>query len=139
MTKLSSRSHFDSLLQKLALNSHLSYGLVLWGNTNKSDIDKIKHLRERAIYAISESSNDTSINRLFNLKILNIDDLSKLQLSSLMWDYDHDITSSLKDLFKRSNIVDKHGTCGATRGNLYHTKVNTVLVELQEEIYIIPK
>ena len=43
-----------------------------------------------------------------------------------MWDYDHDIIpSSLKDLFKRSNIVHKYGTRGATRGNLYYSKVNT--------------
>ena len=42
-----------------------------------------------------------------------------------MWDYDHDILSSLKDLFKRSNIVHKHGTRGVTHGNQYHNKVNT--------------
>ena len=60
------------------------------------------------------------------MEILNIDDLYKLQLSSLMWDYHDDIIpSSLNDLFKRSNIVHKHGTRGSTRGNLYHSKVNT--------------
>ena len=107
-------------------NSHLAYGLVVWGSANKTDLDKIKNLQKRAIYAISDRSEDTSINHLLsNLKILNIDDLFKLQLSSLMWDYDHDIIpSSLKDLFKRSNIVHKYGTRGATRGNLYYSKVN---------------
>ena len=85
---------------------------------------KLKNLQKRAIYAISDRSEDISINHLFsNLKILNIDDLFKLQqLSSLMWDYDHDIIpSSLKDLFKRSNIVHKYGT----RGAFTFTKVNT--------------
>ena len=108
-------------------NSHLAYGLVVWGNANKSEIDKIKNLQKRAIYAISERLEDTSINRLlFDLNILNIDDLFKLQLSSLMWDYDHDrIPSSLKDLFIRSDVIHKHSTRGATRGYLYHTKVNT--------------
>ena len=108
-------------------NSHLAYGLVVWDSANKTDLDKIKNLQKKAIYAISDRSEDTSINHLLsNLKILNIDDLFKLQLSSLMWDYDHDIiTSSLKGLFKRSNSVHKYGTREATRGNLYYSKVNT--------------
>ena len=76
-------------------NSHLAYDLVVRGSANKADLDKIKNLRKRAIYAISDRSEDTSINHLLsNLKILNIDDLFKLQLSSLMWDYDHDLESS---------------------------------------------
>ena len=93
------------------------------GDANTSDVDKIKNLQKRVIYAISESFDDTSINHLlFNLKILNIDDLFKL--CSLMWDYDHGtIPSSPKDLFTRSHIVSKHGTRGATSGNLYHNKV----------------
>ena len=108
-------------------NSHLAYGLIVWGSANKTDLDKIKNLQKRAIYAISFRSEDTSINHhLSNQIILNIEDLFKLQLSSLMWDYDHDIIpSSLKDLLKRSNIVHKYGTRGATRGNLYYSKVNT--------------
>ena len=59
-------------------NSHLAYGLVVWGSENKTDLDKIKNLQKIAIYAISDRFEDTSINHLLsNLKILNIDDLLK--------------------------------------------------------------
>ena len=90
-------------------------------------MDKIKTLQKRAIYAIADKTDDFKLNSLlFKLKILSIDDLYKLQLSSLMWDYDHGIIpSSLQDMFQRSNIVHQHSTRG---------------VEHQGEIYnIIPK
>ena len=109
-------------------NSHVAYGLVVWGNSNKTDMDKIKSLQKRAIYAIAEKTDDFTLNRLLSkLRILSVDDLYKLQLSSLMWDYDHGIIpSSFQDMFQRSNIVHQHNTRGASRGNLYYPKVNTI-------------
>ena len=76
-------------------NSHLAYGLVLWGNANRSNIDKIRSLQKRALRAITFTPNDNNnidINHIyFDLKILNIDHQLQVQLSSLMWDYDHNI------------------------------------------------
>ena len=86
-------------------NSHLSYGLVVRGNANSVDINKINLLQRRAVHDISGQTED--INKLlYDLKILKIDDQLKVQLSSLMWDYDHDtLPLSLTDLFKRANLV----------------------------------
>ena len=110
-------------------HSHLSYGLALWANANKSYIDKIRTLQKRALKAIVFRNNDDNmdINRIhFDLKILNIDHQLKVQLSSLMWDYDHDtLPTSLKGHFKRSNIVHNYSTRAATKGSLHHCKVHT--------------
>ena len=49
--KLCSPSALRSLYFSL-FNSHLSYGLVVWGNTSSKDIDKIKSLQRRAIRVV---------------------------------------------------------------------------------------
>ena len=110
-------------------NSHLSYGLVVWGNASNKDIDKIKSLQRRAIRAITPAPHVLDIEHvLSDLKILNFEDQYKLQLSSLMWDYDHDIIpSALKVLFKRTNSLHNYKTRGAAKGNLHYTKVNTTM------------
>ena len=106
-------------------HSHLTYGLAVWGNANAVHINRIKLLQKRAIRAISNSTDDFE-KLLHDLKILNFDDQLKVQLSSLMWDYDHGIIPfSLKDLFKRSNLVHNYRTRGASKGSLYYCKVNT--------------
>ena len=71
-------------------NSHLACGLVVWGSANKTDLIKLKISKREQFMLFQIGLKDTSINHpLSNLKILNIDDLFKLQLSSLMRDYDH--------------------------------------------------
>ena len=92
--KLFSPSALRSLYFSL-FNSHLSYGLVVWGNASSKDIDKIKSLQRRAIKAVRTIPGffDTEP-ILFDLKFLNFEDQYKLQLSTLMWDYDHGTNSS---------------------------------------------
>ena len=43
-------------------NSHLSYGLVVWDNASKTDINKTNLLQEKAIKAISKHINDDNNN-----------------------------------------------------------------------------
>ena len=52
-------------------------------------------------------------------------DQTYYQLSTLMWEYDYVLPSSLTKCFTRSNHIHTYKTCGASHGNLYHTKVNT--------------
>ena len=60
------------------------------------------------------------------LSILKVDHQIQVQLSSLMWDYDHDtLPISLKSLFKKSNLVHNYYTRGTSKGKLHYTKVNT--------------
>ena len=110
-------------------NSHLSYGLVVWGNASKLYINKIKSLQKRALKSVVSAHNDNiNINSIHHdLKILNVDHQLQVQLSSLMWDYDHDsLPISLKMHFKKTNVVHNYSTRAASKGNLYLNKVNTV-------------
>ena len=97
--------------------------------SNRSYISKIKVLQKRALKAIvfANNNNNIDVNRIhFDLKILNIDHQLQVQLSSLMWDYDHDILPpSLKTYFKKANIVHNYRTRSASKGSLYCSKVNT--------------
>ena len=63
---------------------------------------------------------------LSDLKILDLDHQLQVQLSSLMWDYDHDtLPTSLKPHFKRVNLVHNYATRSAINGNLYYSKAYT--------------
>ena len=115
-------------------NSHLSYGLAVWGNAHRSLISKIKSLQKRAIKCIA-SSNEVHkhINDMhYNLKILTVEQQLQVQLSSLMWDYDHDtLPESLKAHFKRANLVHNYSTRSASKGSLFYGKVNTTKYGIQ--------
>ena len=73
-------------------NSYLSYGLPVWGNADKIYLEKIFLLQKRAIRAITFADYNAHTLPLFKeLKILSLVDLYEYQLSSLMWDLDHNI------------------------------------------------
>ena len=110
-------------------HSHMSYGLVIWGNSKESLIRKIKSLQTRAlkIMYFAERDDNVNINQLhFNSKILKLDDHIKYQMASLMWDYDHNLLpQSLREKFKRCNLIHFYNTRAASKGNLLYPKVNT--------------
>ena len=119
-------------------NSHLSYGLAVWGNAHRSLICKIKSLQKRAVKCIA-SSNEVHkhINDMhYNLKMLTVEQQLQVQLSSLMWDYDHDtLPESLKAHFKRANLVHNYSTRSASKGSLFYGKVNTIKYGIQSFKY----
>ena len=119
-------------------NSHLSYGLVVWGNAKRTLINKVKSLQKRALRSIDLINDDQDdINHIhLNLKILNVDHQLQVQLSSLMWDYDHNtIPESLRTHFKRANLVHNYSTRNASKGGLYYGKVNTTKYGIQSFKY----
>ena len=62
-----------------------------------------------------------------NMRILNIEDQLKFQISSLMWDYDNnDLPEHLSKYFERTNLVHDYETRGAGKGNHFYSKVNTL-------------
>ena len=73
-------------------------------------------------------NDDININSIHhNFKILNVDDQLQVQLSSLMWDNDHDsLPISWKMHFKKANFVHNYSTKAASNSSLSYNKVNTV-------------
>jgi len=102
-------------------NSHLSYGLSVWGQCIAEYSEKIKLIQKKIVRAISFADFDASTKPLMKeLKILSLDDLYKMQIASLMWDYDHgSLPHSLKNLFTRRSTVHTINLRNTLDGRLY--------------------
>ena len=108
-------------------NSHLSYGLPIWGNADRINIEKIKILQKRAVRAITFSSSLISSETIFkSLEILKLDDMLRFQISALMWDYDHNtLPTALTCYFKEINLIHHYQTRSSYHGKLTTNKFNT--------------
>ena len=111
-------------------NSHLSYGLSTWGsNVSDTQMHGLQVLQNRILWIIASVSQENPLhctNIRKSLGILTIKDQLKVQISSIMWDYDHEsLPSHLKSFFLRSSDVHNYNTRSASRGNLYFTKTNS--------------
>jgi hypothetical protein len=108
-------------------NSHLTYGLPVWGNTAKIYTDKVLTLQKKAIRAITFSDYLAPSQPIFKeLEILSFSDLYKHQTASLMWDLDHDILpSSLASYFTKIRENHPYPTRLAASDKLAIKKCNT--------------
>ena len=97
------RSLYYSLFQ-----SHLTYGLCVWGTAHFDYIHKLFLTQKRALRAIAGLDFNASTKDAFpNFQILKIHDLFKFQYASLMWDQDHSLLPEcLNNLFVR--VADTH-------------------------------
>ena len=84
-------------------NSHMSFGLSVWGKCISEYSEKIKILQKKIVRAISFADFTAPSKPLMKeLKILAFEDLYKTQIASFMWDFDHGcLPSSLSSLFTR--------------------------------------
>ena len=97
------RSLYYSLFQ-----SHLTYGLCVWGTAHYDYIHNLFLTQKRAIRAIAGLDFNESTKVAFcNLQILKVHDLFKFQYASLMWDQDHNLLPDcLNKIFVR--VADTH-------------------------------
>ena len=109
-------------------NSHLSYGLSVWGNCNNIYSNKLLIAQKKIIRAISFTDFSASSGPLFKeLNILKFQDIYRSQLASLMWDYDHEhLPVDLNSLFIRCSTIHSRNLRNNRNQNLYTaTKRNT--------------
>ena len=109
-------------------NSHLSYGLSVWGNCNNIYSNKLLIAQKKIIRAISFADFSASSGPLFKeLNILKFQDIYRSQLASLMWDYDHEhLPVDLNSLFIRCSTIHSRNLRNNRNQNLYTaTKRNT--------------
>ncbi len=109
-------------------HSHLTYGLPVWGSANQGILENIAHLQKKAVCIITSSDYHAHTRPIMkDTKILSLEDQRHLQISSLMWDLDHDnIPPSLSTYFKKCNTVHQHNTRHAARGKYLIKHTNTI-------------
>ena len=108
-------------------NSHLSYGLPVWGNTAKVYMEKVLNLQKKAVRAITFADYTAPSLPIYKeLEILSLSDLFKHQTSSLMWDLDHDtLPRSLATYFSKIRDEHPYSTRLAASDKLAIKKYNT--------------
>lgn len=116
------RSLYFSLFE-----SHLSYALPVWGSAIQAHMQKLFILQKKAIRAISFSDFRAHTSPLFKeLNTLKIDDLFQYQVSSLMWDFDHNtLPNALNSLFNKTRNTHSYGTRFANADKLNIERTNT--------------
>ena len=85
--------------------SHLNFGLSVWGQANENDLQKIRTIQNRVLRKMANADYDTHMNDIYKqLNILKLNDLFNIKIMSLMWDYDHnDLPLSLNEFFVDTN------------------------------------
>ena len=129
MKKLCPKRILMSLYFSL-VHSYLSYGTCVWGNANEIHLNKIRVLQKKVVRIIGNVEyNDHSSPLFKELKILKFDDILKMQLACLMFDYDHgNLPICFNTLFTKTSIIHSYGTRNATAGKLSeNVAVKTVL------------
>ena len=86
---------------------YINYGILIWGNTCKTYLDKLIKLQKWAIRTISKSHYRSHTRPLFaKYNILNVNDMYSLELGVFMYKYSiNDLPNAFNDYFtKRSDI-----------------------------------
>ena len=98
--------------------SHLGYGLAAWGSSVfAKNLFVIQKRAIRALFGLSY--NDSTSDSFRKFKILSLENLYRLKLASLMWDFDHSLLPShLQKLFKYSSEIHSYGTRSSENANL---------------------
>ena len=93
-------SHVLLLLYNSLILPHLSYGILLWGNTHKSSINRLFILQKRAVRLISNSLPRSPSQPLFKkLNLLTAPDLYFQNLGLFMFKYTQNLLPRVFETF----------------------------------------
>ena len=110
------------------VHSHLSYGACVWGTAKDMYLNKIRNLQKKVIRTISYAGYKDHSGPLFKQhNILKFDDIIKIQLACLMWDFDHgNLPNCFNTYFLHISEIHNYHTRNANAGNLSeNVAVNT--------------
>ena len=67
------------------VHSHLSYGIIIWGSTYRSNLEKLTSLQNKAIRAVgSAECNENSCPLYYQFKVLKLYDMNKYELAKFV-------------------------------------------------------
>ena len=104
------------------IHSHLLYGLVVWGSTFPTYLDRLAALQNKAIRVIGGCNyNDSATPLYLEFEVLKLAELYKLEVAKLVYDCIHNnITYFLSNMFiKTSQISARAARSSINTNNLY--------------------
>ena len=105
-------------------HSHLTYELPVWGFANQGLLNNIALLKKKSLQIIT-SADYHAHTKMKESNILSLTDQRHLQVSSLMWDLDHNsLPPTLSSYLK--NVKTSTNTRHAANGKLKIKKNNTI-------------
>ena len=103
---------------------YLNYGVLIWGNTCKSYLDKLVKLQKWAIRTVSCSHYRSHTGPIFaKFNMLTVTDMYTLELGTFMYKYTvNELPSSFKDYFKKRSDIHNYSTRHSNNFNLTKNK-----------------
>ncbi|XP_071490548.1 uncharacterized protein [Diadema antillarum] len=113
------------ILYSTLIIPYLNYGIVAWGNSSKSQNEKLFLIQKRVIRIICNVHFRTHTNALFHQhKILKVEGIYLMQLGSLMYDLNAgELPLALAQRFKKNSDVHRYNTRQAS--GLHLTRART--------------
>ena len=89
------------------VQAHLQYSIICWGSANKTSLQPLKIIQNRAIRHMYRVPRYTRLDYLYlNLRILKLDDLFELELGKFMHQFHNKkITQVVRGIFSRSRQI----------------------------------
>ena len=108
----------------LIISPYLSYGILIWGNTCKSYLDKLVKLQKWAIRVISNSHYRCHTAPLFaKCNFLTVTDMYSLELGVFMYKFcTNDLPSAFKEYFHKRSSIHNYQTRHVNDLNLTNNK-----------------
>ena len=101
------------------VQSHLLYGIIIWGNAKNSSLNNINKLLYKCSALMTFSTKKTGVKKLLELHILDIHQLYTLETCKLIYKFtNNNLPRNLMSLFQLTSSHHTHGTRNAKHNSL---------------------
>ena len=110
----------------------LTYGITVWGTTSETYLKLVQITQKKVVRAITFSNLTAHSLPLFsNLKLLKVDDLYKLSISSFVYECHSNLASThFTDYFTQISAVHSY-TRGAAHGDYFIVRKSTLVYRIR--------
>lgn len=120
----------DTVLKTLYYSlvySHLSYGIILWGSTYATHINKLVTMQKKIVRAISNAEYNEHAHPFFlELNLLKLNDIYTIEMAKFMYKYvNKDLPEPLSNIFVNTHHIHDHNTRQSTFMRPFKSRLNT--------------
>ena len=107
---------------------HLKYGIIAWGNTNKTILNKLQVSQNKIIRSINfkNLSDHVNMSALFkSMNLLKLNDIYNLEMAKFMYSFHHNkLPENFDCYFKAAKNQHTYSTRSITNQNYYLERFN---------------